>query len=141
MKLRSWSLALACAALTGMIGCGGGSGGSGSGPQPVAQTGLLVHVQQRIEGGAFFPTPRPPQIRPLPGATVIVQQSGTGRQVTRAQTDQSGNCLLLLPPDTYRVLPLPSDPAASGLPPPLQTVVVQSGKLTPVTLTYVILAP
>lgn len=135
-------LAVSCA-LSLATGCGeGNSGGvTPTRPTPVPVAGIQGVTQERIEGGAFTLTPRPPVINPLPHITLTVQAARGGHEIARPQSDANGHFHLVLPPGTYRVSPLRASLNFGLLPPQSQTVVVRPGNFSDLTFTYILEAP
>jgi hypothetical protein len=107
----------------------GGGGGGIAGPSAIRGVAMA---------GPIFPIERPgiPNTRPLPGAIITIQPAGGGPEITRATADQDGRFQIPIAPGTYLIVPLPPDPNAvlpRGTP---QTVVVNAGGFTDVTVQY-----
>lgn len=108
------------------VGTGGGGPGLTSGIRGVAMAGPI------------FPVERPGQVneRPLPFAIITVQPAGGGPEIARQQADASGQFQIALGPGSYLIVPLPPQPGSflpRGIP---QSVVVNPGQYTQVTVHY-----
>ena len=104
-------------------------------PPPTAESG--------VEGvalvGSVSPLASAIGVKPLPGA-VITFQDANGVEVARTVADANGKSHLALKPGKYLLVPLPHQPGQTlqGIP---QTVVVEDGKVTFVTVRYDLIAP
>ncbi|MBV9469538.1 MAG: carboxypeptidase regulatory-like domain-containing protein [Abitibacteriaceae bacterium] len=135
----AWQLCgtLVIASSLTIAGCGGSHN---SGPVPTV-SGIHGVAQEKIEGGAFFLTPRPPNIEPLSNVIISVQPAGGGPEIARQQTNAKGQFQITLPPGNYLVVPTQTTPNLGLIKPQSATVVVHSGQFADLTFTYLLEAP
>jgi hypothetical protein len=123
-----WLVALA-AVLVVLAACTPSSGRGPSTSQSSEQT-----VTGRATAAPTCPVERNPPDpacapRPVAGAVLVIQDSVTGREVTRVTTDSDGRFAITMAPGTYRLVPQPvSGLMGGGRPMDFQ---VSTGRATP----------
>jgi hypothetical protein len=104
--------------------------------------GYTPKADSGIEGvalvGPVFPVERPgvPNTKPLVGAVISVKTADGSAEVTRVVADGTGRFHIRLAPGRYLIVPLPPQPGQflpRGTP---QTIDVQAGDYTDVTVSY-----
>ena len=109
-------------------------------PLPVSTRSAAITVGTGVRGhvvaGPTCPVEMPAQSACVVSVTgaVIVARDSAGHEVGRTTSDKGGNYLLLLPPGTYDIVPLPIQWFMGGA--PETTVTVTSGAPVQLDLEY-----
>jgi hypothetical protein len=129
-------LALAAACVPGASASPSGRASSLPASSPPAPTTIATGVTGHVVAGPTCPVEMPAQSSCVVSVTgaVIVARDSAGHEVGRTTSDNSGGYLLLLPPGTYDIVPLPIQWFIGGA--PETTVTVTSGAPMQLDLEY-----
>lgn len=90
-------------------------------------------------GGAY--PPPPPVIKPLPGATILIESESGGKVLAQQVSDSEGRFEIDLSPGVYLLVPIKPPDNGYVMDAPQQTIVVSPHSFTDVEVKFIVPLP